>query len=997
MHKFLAILPYPIRLLALLLSCLCFCYPVLAQSDDEFETVMAQALSPDEAATARARILELPPGGASQGELVQFFHSRKLLGERLGDLSATEQFTRNWIEALPNDWQGHWHMAKTKVQIGKLTDFFPYAQAAIRLAPNRPAQARLWAELASKYLRLQGDAALANSAIVQAQEMLSQISGKGRNGRADQQYQVARSEAKVYLIKGDLESFMSQYDKAALSLARAVTAARRSLELGLQLDDTRSFYARNELVSALSGQASASNARGALFDADQSLKQALDTFANGAVSPNVKANLYSEIARLRIQEGRFREGEQWARKCLDVMASAGAAPSSGPMLTGRSAQQTALAGQGKWQDAWNSMVELDRAVKGNPQAQQKSRNPQTRALVLLMLKRYSDAEAVLSQTWQRQKANFGADHFTTALTEGLLAWAKWENARKEEAQIHFDHALQHLMTPQGASTGYEDQGLRKLARKSIAEAYLKSLGSNTDAKAQERGFAVADWLAGSSVQQALSEAAQRTRFADPRLQQALRGQQDVQRELDTLYRYMNEQESEEVVQKTPQVVAQMRQRVAQLSMQREKQHQEVRRLFPQYDQMVRPSSANVHDIAAQLGDDEVFVQVLSTSMGTHLWAIDHTRGVTGTYSEITELEVARLVERMRATLDVAGEGAGMARFDFVAANQLHDALIKPLAGALVDKRHLIVSTSGALAQIPFSVLVTQAYDGDPGAAPWLIRQLAISHVPGAGAWMALKQLAKAKPATLAFMGWGDPQFGPEQVAQAGKTRQLDLTRAIASTGQDGISLSSLKYSQIPPLPETRAEVQQIAHMLKADLQKDAFFGKAASRDSVLQANASGELALRRVIVFATHGLVPGDLPNLRQPALAMAANGAVDAQPLSPLLTLEDVLSLKLNADWVVLSACNTAAAQGQAEEALSGLARGFFYAGSRSLLVTHWSVESESASLITTHTFAHQMAHLQARRADSLRAAMLAVMAQRPYAHPAYWAPYALVGEGGR
>jgi CHAT domain-containing protein len=89
-------------------------------------------------------------------------------------------------------------------------------------------------------------------------------------------------------------------------------------------------------------------------------------------------------------------------------------------------------------------------------------------------------------------------------------------------------------------------------------------------------------------------------------------------------------------------------------------------------------------------------------------------------------------------------------------------------------------------------------------------------------------------------------------------------------------------------------------------------------------------------VFATHGLVPGDLPNLRQPALAMAANGAVDAQPLSPLLTLEDVLSLAQRR-LVVLSACNTAAAQGQAEEALSGLACGFFYAGSRSLLVTHW------------------------------------------------------------
>ena len=986
-----------IRLLAFLLVCFCFIHPAWAQSDDEPDTDLALVLSPEESAIARAKILERPAEGASQDELEQFFRSRKLLGERLGDLPATGQFVQNWIDALPNDWQGHWHMAKTKVQIGKLNEFFPYAQMAIKFAPNRPVQARLWAELASKYLRLQGDADLAHSAIARAQDILNQIPGKGREGRVDQQYQRARSEARVYLIKGDLESFMSQYDKAAVSLARAVAVARRSLDLGLQLDEVRSLYARNELVSALAGQAAASNARGALFDADQSLKLALEVVANGAVSPNVKANLYSGIAKLRNQEGRFREGEHWARKCLDVMAGAGAAPTSAPMLTGRLAQQSALAGQGRWLDAWNSLAEVDRVVQDSPQAWRKSRNSQTRALVLLMLKRYADAESVLSATWLRQKATFGEDHFTTALTEGMLAWAQWENANQGDARVHFEHALQYLMTPQGASAGFEEQGLRKLARKSIAEAYLKSLGGSADANAQVRGFAVADWLAGSSVQQALNEAAQRTRFSDPRLQEALRGGQDIQRELDTLYRYMNEQDADDGVQKTPQIVAQMRQRVAQLSLQREKLHQQVRKLFPQFDQMVRPSSASVHEIAKRLGKDEVFVQILSTSTGSHLWAIDNKSGVVGAYSEMTELEVAKRVGRLRATLDVAGEGATMPGFDFAAANQLHDALIRPLAGALVDKRHLIISTSGALAQIPFSVLVTQPHDGNPGAAPWLIRQFAVSHVPGAGAWMALKQLDTAKPAALAFMGWGDPQFGAEQVVPAGKRRHLDLTRAIASTGQDDIVLTALKYSQIPPLPETRAEVQQIARMLKADLQKDVFFGQAASRESVLLASESGALALRRVIVFATHGLVPGDLPNLRQPALAMAANGSVDAEPLSPLLTLEDVLSLKLNADWVVLSACNTAAAEGQAEEALSGLARGFFYAGSRSLLVTHWSVESDSASLITTLAFAHQTAHPQARRAESLRVAMLEVMSKPLYAHPAYWAPYALVGEGGR
>lgn len=202
---------------------------------------------------------------------------------------------------------------------------------------------------------------------------------------------------------------------------------------------------------------------------------------------------------------------------------------------------------------------------------------------------------------------------------------------------------------------------------------------------------------------------------------------------------------------------------------------------------------------------------------------------------------------------------------------------------------------------------------------------------------------------------------------------------------------------MPALPETRAEVQAIAAMLKADPGRDARFGKDASRDSVLRMSQSGELAQRRVLVFATHGLVPGELPNLSQPALAMAGVAGGDADPLAPLLTLQDVLGLKLQADWVVLSACNTAAADGRAEEALSGLARGFFYAGSRSLLVTHWAVESDSASLLTTGTFAHQMAHPQAPRAQSLRAAMLQVMALPQYAHPAFWAPYVLVGEGRR
>jgi len=108
-------------------------------------------------------------------------------------------------------------------------------------------------------------------------------------------------------------------------------------------------------------------------------------------------------------------------------------------------------------------------------------------------------------------------------------------------------------------------------------------------------------------------------------------------------------------------------------------------------------------------------------------------------------------------------------------------------------------------------------------------------------------------------------------------------------------------------------------------------------------------------------------------------------------------LSLQLQTDWVVLSACNTACADGKAEEALSGLARGFFFAGSKSLLVTHWSVESESAMRLTTNTFSSYQKNPSMRRSEALRQAMLTTMAMPKFSHPTYWAPYALVGEGGR
>src|SRR4029077_10791194 len=110
----------------------------------------------------------------------------------------------------------------------------------------------------------------------------------------------------------------------------------------------------------------------------------------------------------------------------------------------------------------------------------------------------------------------------------------------------------------------------------------------------------------------------------------------------------------------------------------------------------------------------------------------------------------------------------------------------------------------------------------------------------------------------------------------------------------------------------------------------------------------------KVLAFATHGLVPGELDGLTQPALALSAPSVAGVDG-DGLLTMEEILALKLDADWVVLSACNTGAGSGEGAEAASGLGRAFFYAGTRALLVTNWSVHSQSARELVTDLFKRQ------------------------------------------
>jgi len=415
--------------------------------------------------------------------------------------------------------------------------------------------------------------------------------------------------------------------------------------------------------------------------------------------------------------------------------------------------------------------------------------------------------------------------------------------------------------------------------------------------------------------------------------------------------------------------------------------------FPGYGRLINPAASSIEDARAVLKPGEVLLSYFVQKERTLLWTVDGT-GARLHVLPVGEAELVKKIRRLRLSMDVTiTDLAKVPAYNVALAHHLYETLLAPALPKAA--RHLIVVPHGPLTNLPFGALVTQkiaAPQRAPGAlpfseyraVPWLARDHAISLMPSATALVTMRRFIRGGRAELAFVGFGDPQFG----GGAQGMRRGD--------GQ------AAEVSQLPQLPETAGELQRIQQTFGNGANTRLFLGAAATEANVKHT----DLSKYRVVTFATHGLLAGELHGLTQPALALTPPPVVSEEN-NGLLEMEEVLELNMNADWVVLSACNTAGSDGSLHgENLSGLATAFFYAGSRAMLVSLWPVVSSATAELMATVFAAREKSPELTRAGALAAARRHLItgpglvrdgkALLSYAHPVFWSAFILVGEGG-
>lgn len=558
-------------------------------------------------------------------------------------------------------------------------------------------------------------------------------------------------------------------------------------------------------------------------------------------------------------------------------------------------------------------------------------------------------------------------------------------------------------------------------------------------------FTHGQWAKASKAAASIAQMAARGATDNPALARLVRERQDLTSQWQTADKALIAASARPPEHRNPSREQRQRDLLEDIDARLIEIDQRLRDGFPGYSALVQPEPLTIDGAQALLGANEALVVMLDTVKvagtpdETFIWVVTKTarRWVR---SEIGPKGLRDHVDALRCGLDYDGAWKGTRCFDVLneiysdqdrlagaplpfRLNRAH-ALYKLLFGQVEDLirgKNLLIVPSGPLTQLPFQVLVTKKPADDQLTrnafvnASWLMQHHSVTILPSVSSLQALRARSRIRKSRKPYIGFGNPLLdgNPQDQWQRAAAQQARSIKGCAGAsvarstrfraarspvmplgrGMRLADLAQLRFQA--PLPETADELCTVARSAGAG-KEDIFLGQSATEAGIKMLSRSGVLAGYKVAHFATHGALAGELNGSNEPGLILSPPQLATPND-DGYLSASDIIGLKLDADWVILSACNTAAGSTTNAEALSGLANAFFYAGARSLLVSHWYVDSQATVELITRTFANLKRDLSIGRSEALRRAMLSLSrdSERVW-HPAFWAPFIVVGDGG-
>ena len=637
------------------------------------------------------------------------------------------------------------------------------------------------------------------------------------------------------------------------------------------------------------------------------------------------------------------------------------------------------------------------------------------AFIQTRLGRNARAEALIEQAFRNHAELFGPSHPSTlsdlaSLTTLLIANRKNEAALTRSRELVRRTRSRAFELSQGGLGEAQQFDLEAARRRSIERQHADALWpsylrapSPVDIDLGEEAFIALQRATAGSASNAVTQAAA-ARFAHHAgLSELFEERQSLERDWALIESALVQNQgagpqAARLRDQKREELERIEARVAQIDARLSGQ-------APQFFAILKQSAVDFDQMIAALGEDEAVMLIVPSRFGTNIMTLSREY-FRWERSTLKEDEVNEAVAELREGLEIAPGEAYLPFFDLELAHRLYTQLFAPVEESIKYKSRVYLIADGALSRLPLGVLVStapsQGADADDPevlrGTDWLGDRYALVQLPSVQSLVYLRQYtARAEQAGEGdFVGFGAPVLegaGSTRSARSATLTSLDASGFVGELrGSFGAPLMDPQaLRKLAALPGTRGELEQVRQALGAP--ESALFLDERMTEGAIR---TADLSRTRVLHLATHGFTSEESGAAAEPGLVFTP--PLEARPEDDgYLAASEVLGLDLSlAEWVILSACNTASPSGNlGETGLSGLAQAFLYAGAQSLLVSHWPVFDDIAPVLTVEMLKRVKAGTP--RAEALQAAIREVRGNLALeaAHPAVWAPFTLVGEG--